>query len=141
MAITPSKEDYAKHFRTQLHYICGCTICVKAKRKSPRHHRGSGDLHRGVPLISVDYTYLSDPKNKTVWVAHDSESQGVWAIAADFKGESEDVANQLCNIAKPKSGIRQLLSKLIKNPVLPKSAERLKNSCTASRITSRRTRS
>lgn len=101
---TPTKEEYnnrcSTHTHTLLPYRNLCPTCVDAKRASAGQNRAGARPERGVPVISIDYTYFNErgeSDNRPVMVVHDSESQGAWAIAADIMG-GEYVIRRLCDI-------------------------------------------
>lgn len=61
----------------------------------------------------MDYVYFNDrndPRNRPVLVVHDSASQGVWAIAADNKGESEYVVKRLCEQNERRGDMRVVIN-------------------------------
>ena len=95
----PSKKELEEHERTHLPFRNWCKHCVFGKAKSSPHRKA--DAREGEkPVVSIDYMYLHErkEKGKTRWdksaedgmpivVMHDSDSKGVFAFVAPNKGE------------------------------------------------------
>lgn len=99
---TPTKEEYDKHRRTHLPYRTWCPICVHSKRENTGH-RQHGKQYRGLPVISLDCMFMgngAEDENKPIVVMHDSESEGIWAMVAKFKGDDGYIVNRITEIIR-----------------------------------------
>ena len=62
----PTPEERARHYATHLPYRPWCKICVQAKaREDPHYKRVNTELKNGLPEICMDYTSLTETKDKS----------------------------------------------------------------------------
>eukprot|EP00973_Karenia_brevis_P032750 4520451-Karenia_brevis.AAC.1 len=59
---TPTPEEYRIHRLTHLPYRSWCPHCVRGKKRNPSHRttHKEGDNKRGIPVISMDYTFIGN---------------------------------------------------------------------------------
>ena len=57
---TPSEAEVNNHNLTHLPYRNWCPICVKGKGKAAAHRCLETHREAGVPVVSIDYTFLCD---------------------------------------------------------------------------------
>ena len=60
----PSKEEVANHNVTHLPYRSWCRHCVRGKAKRRAHRKRIRKERGGVPVISIDYAWLSGKKGE-----------------------------------------------------------------------------
>ena len=83
----PSKEEVELHNLTHLPYRSWCPHCVKGKAKRRHHRRKENNRVSGVPVISVDYMWLTgkegdgedEGKCNPILVMRCSESKLMWS--------------------------------------------------------------
>jgi hypothetical protein len=118
---SPSADEYDKHCATHLPYRNWCPICVQAKKKNPPHrHNGKEDMHKHIPVISMDYMFMNekgDDDNNPILVVHDGMSEGVWAILAKKKGESAYVQRRIVELIK-RLGYSKIVIKSDQEPAI-----------------------
>ena len=62
---TPTAEEVANHNMSQLPYRNWCPQCVRGKGKASPHKAHDSHREAGVPVISIDYTFLCDMEKET----------------------------------------------------------------------------
>ena len=60
----PSEEEVNRHNVTHLPYRSWCPHCVRGKAKRRAHRRRMRSERGGVPVISLDYAWLSGKKGE-----------------------------------------------------------------------------
>ena len=60
----PSKEEVERHNVTHLPYRSWCRHCVRGKAKRRAHRKRMRKERGGVPVISLDYAWLSGKKDE-----------------------------------------------------------------------------
>ena len=58
----PSKEEVDAHNRTHLPYRSWCPHCVRGKARRRNHRRKRRKVKDGIPVISIDYTWMKGKK-------------------------------------------------------------------------------
>eukprot|EP00973_Karenia_brevis_P002875 390207-Karenia_brevis.AAC.1 len=59
---TPTPEEYRIHRLTHLPYRSWCPHCVRGKKRNPSHRilHKEKDGKRGIPVVSMDYTFIGN---------------------------------------------------------------------------------
>ena len=59
----PSKAEVDEHMLSHLPYRSWCAHCVKGKAKSKKHSCTSQNNDHEIPMVTLDYMFLSDDRN------------------------------------------------------------------------------
>eukprot|EP00973_Karenia_brevis_P032447 4475071-Karenia_brevis.AAC.1 len=61
----PTEDEYNTHILTHLPYRNWCTHCVRGKKKNPPHQK-TRDKKREIPMVSMDYMFMTTSSEETV---------------------------------------------------------------------------
>ena len=128
--IKPGKKEVEEHERTHLPFRNWCKHCVFGKAKSNPHRRTT-EIEQDKPVISIDYMYLHEKKEKgqnrdqippedgmPIVVMHDSHSKGVFAFVAPRKGECEYATRRASHDIDKIMGYKKFIIKGDQEPAL-----------------------
>ena len=76
---TPTAEEVANHNMTHLPYRSWCPQCVRGRGKASPHKAHDSHRAAGVPVLSIDYTFLCVTEKETR-DAEDAENDPIHSI-------------------------------------------------------------
>ena len=78
----PSRQEVIEHNITHCPFRSWCPECVMGKSKCDSHMKTSSDGDRTVPLVAMDYAFMSD-KTKSTETEEESRNQAKILVCRD----------------------------------------------------------
>ena len=104
----PSRQEVIEHNITHCPFRSWCPECVMGKSKCDPHTSSTEEGERNVPLVAMDYAFMSDKSKKSeteeegnnqakILVCRDRTSRCYSAFSVPHKGvDSEEYVIRLC---------------------------------------------